>query len=76
VVARAVQCVTRIPNAFGGDGADVGAFEGNFTLRITALTRLQTGNILIESEGVANALVIVRGERRYFRQLATRGRER
>jgi hypothetical protein len=49
-----------IPNAAGSDGADIGAFEVNFTLRITAIKKMPTGSILLEGKGVANAVLTIR----------------
>jgi hypothetical protein len=41
---------TNLPNAVGGDGADVGACEGT-PLQVTAITRLADGHVVIQGRG-------------------------
>jgi CSLREA domain-containing protein len=48
-----------IPNALDGDGADIGAFEANFTLSITTIRRQPNGNILLQGKGVANTTITI-----------------
>ncbi|HEX8077097.1 MAG TPA: choice-of-anchor Q domain-containing protein [Chthoniobacterales bacterium] len=45
---------TNIAEASGGDGTDIGAFEGT-ALKITAITRLTNGHILLHGIGVPGA---------------------
>jgi hypothetical protein len=47
-----------VPNATGGDGGDIGAFEFGSTplLRITSITHLANGHILLQCNGVPNKL--------------------
>ncbi len=48
-----------IPNASGGDGADIGAFELqpalSYVLAITSFTKVAGGGFLLQGQGVPNA---------------------
>jgi hypothetical protein len=43
-----------IANAVGGNGSDIGAFEAEFPLQITSITRLASGDIILHGLGTVN----------------------